>query len=71
MSLTQQIQCRLRDADVRLDSHNCDLVRHLRAFGEGEAQFGDEHREGGLVDCVEGWVVEFRADWRMGKRRKS
>ena len=62
MSLTQQIQRRLRDAYMRLDPHNGDLVRHLRALGEGVAQFRDEHRKGRLVDGVEGWVVEFGAD---------
>ena len=62
MALTQQVQRRLRDADVRLDPHNGDLVGYLGALGERVAEFGDEHGEGGLVDCVERGVVEFGAD---------
>lgn len=64
MPVTQQIERRLRDAYVRLDAHDGDLVGYLGALGEGVAEFGDEHGEGGLVDCVEGRVGEFGADWR-------
>ena len=67
MPLTQQVQRRLRDADVRLYPHDGDLVGHLGALGEGVAEFGDEHGEGGLVDSVEGGVVEFGADWEKAK----
>lgn len=63
MALTQQVQRRLRDADVRLDPHDGDLVGHLGALGERVAEFRDEHGEGGLVDGVERGVVEFGADW--------
>ena len=63
VALTQQVQRRLGDADVRLDADDGDLVGDLGALGEGVAEFGDEHGEGGLVDCVEGGVVEFGADW--------
>lgn len=65
MPITQQIQRRLCHAYVCFDAYNGDLVRYLGAFGEGVAQFGDEHREGGLVDCVEGRIVEFGTDCRL------
>ena len=39
---------------MRLDSHNGNLVRVPRALCHGEAQFRDEHGEGGFVDGVEG-----------------
>ena len=63
MAVTQQIEHRLRYADVRLDPYNGDLVGYLGAFGERVAQFWHEHREGGLVDGVEGRAGEFGADW--------
>ena len=69
MALTQQVERRLCDADVRLDADDGDLVGHLGALGEGVAEFGDEHGEGGLVNSVERGVVEFGADW--GEKAKS
>ena len=62
MSLAQQVQRRLGDAYVGLDAHDGDLVGYACALGEGEAEFGDEHGEGGFVDCVEGGIVELGAD---------
>ena len=56
---------------MRLNSYNSDLIRHLRAFGEGIAQFRDEHRKGGLVDCEKEGVVEFRANWRICEPEKD
>ena len=63
MPLAQQVEGRLRDADVGFDADDGDLVGDPGALGEGVAEFGDEHGEGGLVDGVEGRVVEFGADW--------
>ena len=65
VAVTQQIERRLRYAYVRLDPYNGDLVRYLGVFGEGIAEFGDEHGEGGLVDGVEGRAGEFGADWNI------
>lgn len=59
MALTQQIQRRLRNAHMGFDPYNGDLIRHARAFGERVAQFGDEHRKGGLVNRIKGRIIEF------------
>ncbi len=65
MSLTQQVQRRLRDADMSLNANNSDLIRFGRALRENEAELWYHHGEGGFVDCVDGsaiWIGEFRAE---------
>ena len=54
VSLAQQIQRSLRDADMCFNTHNGYLIRILRALSECEAQFRDEHGEGRFVDGIEG-----------------
>jgi len=56
MPLPQQIQRRLRHANMRFDPHDHYLMRTRDSAGRGEVPgYGrDPHREGGFVDVFDG-----------------
>ncbi len=50
MTLTQQVQRRLRDADMTLNANDGNLIRVGRALRKDEAELWYHHGKGGLVD---------------------